>query len=51
MKNKKYAIIWEDGYPTTFYKDFNRALDSLRQTEYEQGISGSIVTIDEYLNA
>lgn len=46
-----YAIIWSDGYPSTFYKTIEDARSALEAVENDTPVTGRIVTIDEYLKA
>ena len=45
----RYVIIWDDGFPSTFYQTHEDALRTLREIENDQGISGKIITEKEYL--
>lgn len=43
-----HVIRWEDGYPTTFYQSKEEAKKAIDEVFDEQGIKGTIQTIEEY---
>ena len=38
----KYAIRWEDDFPTCYFDTFTEALQFLRKIKKEQGVGGTI---------
>lgn len=45
----RYAVIWDDGFPTTLHESFEEARKLLRETEEKSGTGGRILTVEEYL--
>ena len=47
----RYAVVWDDEFPSTFYDSREEAFDAVKRVEDEQGTSGRIMTLQQYLNS
>lgn len=47
--NYKFAVLWSDGFPTTFYFTLDEAMDAIMKA-WEKGIGAKLMTRWEYLN-